>query len=98
MFFCNDEIITILKVIKVIYYICSYIIVIGFIFFAMIKIFNGIIKNKEDEMWRGIGNNLFYVVIYYLLPTIIFFVFTTLIPVDIMDINSIKSCWNIALI
>ena len=94
MIFCNNELITIFSVIKIIYRISCMGIFIGFIFSIIIHLFKGIISKNNEGIGKLIINKTIMLIILFLLPTLIFWLFNMFIPEEVFNIETIKNCWH----
>lgn len=96
MIFCNDDLITIFKVIKAIYGLCCMAIGICFIFSIIIVFFKKATSQLQEKIGQLIAIKIISLIILFLLPNIIFFVFNMIIPEEIIDVNIIKNCWHLS--
>ncbi len=94
---CLSDLGSLIVILKRIYLLMQYAIVIILIILCTVDVFKIVLSKKEEEVKKyrsAIFNRIFACMLFFFVPTIIFFLFGVLFGGTDYDIGDIKDCWK----
>ena len=96
LFDCTNDALTIIDVVKRVLNIVQITLIVLLIIYCTIDIAKIVISKSDDEIKKyrsSIYNRIISCILIFLIPSIIFLIFGSILNDSSMSINEIKQCW-----
>lgn len=96
LFSCTNDVLTLIDVVKRILNIVQIALIILLIIYCTIDVAKIVISKKDDDIKKyraTLYNRIISCILIFLIPSIVFLIFGSLLTNSTFDINEIKDCW-----
>ena len=98
MISCTDEVVLLIRIIKVFINIVIFAMPIILIVLCTFDIFRIVISKKDDDIKKYrkyIYNRIFNCILLFLIPTIVFLLFKLIVSDNISNVSDLRNCWEL---